>query len=359
MRITFILPSIYLTGGTKVVGEYANCLTDRGHHVTLVYPIIPLRHGAPWFDWNILYTQVMQGLGNIRKGIKMPWFDLNASLHRPLTLSAHVIPEADIIVATSWPTAYYVHRYPQSRGKKFYLIQHHELWSGPEGLVNGTWTLPLQKVVIASWLKDLAEQKFGQSVIGPIVNGINLNHFYGKPRQPSSQKRVGILWHHLDWKGCADGLQSFEQAREVMPDLTLVVFATQRFSDLPDYAEFHQNPPIEKIRDIYNSCDVFLSPSWSEGSQAPPMEAMACGCAVIATNVGGIPDYAVAGETAIVVPPKRSDLMGKSLIDLLQDDDKRRRIALAGQKHIQQFTWDRATDKLVQVFEEELRSSSC
>ena len=55
-----------------------------------------------------------------------------------------------------------------------------------------------------------------------------------------------------------------------------------------------------EIRNIYNSCDVFLSPSWAEGSQAPPMEAMACGCAVLATNVGGIPDYAIAGETAAV-----------------------------------------------------------
>lgn len=350
MRITFILPFINMTGGNKVILQYANCLTTRGHQVTVAYPIIPLRFGAPWSDLHTLYVQVMQGLGNLRKGVRVRWFDLHARLIRPMTLSARSIPDADAVVATAWPTAYYVHRYPPSKGEKFYIIQHYEVWSGPKGLVDGTWTLPLKKIVIASWLQELAEHQFGQRVERVITNGINLDDFYGQPRAASGPKRVGMLWHYLEWKGLQDGLTAFERARERFPGLTLVLFATHRFPGIPEDAEFHLNPPISTIREIYTSCDVFLSPSWSEGCQAPPMEAMACGCAVVATNVGGIPDYAIAGETALVVPPKRPDLLAEALIELLADDDKRQRIALAGQRHIQQFTWDRATDQLEGVF---------
>jgi len=63
--------------------------------------------------------------------------------------------------------------------------------------------------------------------------------------------------------------------------------------------------------------------------------------------VGGIPDYAINGETAIAVPPKRPDLLSEALVD----DGKRQLVALAGHRHIQQFTGNRATDQLENTFD--------
>jgi len=79
------------------------------------------------------------------------------------------------------------------------------------------------------------------------------------------------------------------------------------------------------------------------------MEAMACGCALVATNVGGVPDYAIAGRTALVSPPGRPDLLSANISRLVEDPHLCRRIALAGQTFIQQFSWPAMAAKLEHV----------
>lgn len=92
-----------------------------------------------------------------------------------------------------------------------------------------------------------------------------------------------------------------------------------------------------------------LAPSWQEGCQLPPMEAMACKCAVVTTNVGGIPDYAVAGQTALISDPRDPQALAQNIIRLLDYEAELMRISHAGYQHIKHFTWERATDKLQQV----------
>lgn len=92
-----------------------------------------------------------------------------------------------------------------------------------------------------------------------------------------------------------------------------------------------------------------------EGCQLTPMEAMACRCAVVATNVGGVPDYAIAGQTALVVEPHDVEGMAAAIIRLLEDDDERWRIAEAGYRHIQQYTWDRAVQRFEAALIKEVR----
>src|SRR3546814_3213520 len=65
-------------------------------------------------------------------------------------------PDADVVIATAWQTAEVVDRLPAAKGRKFYLIQHLEDWTGPRERVLATWKLPLEKLVIARWLKDIA-----------------------------------------------------------------------------------------------------------------------------------------------------------------------------------------------------------
>ena len=55
--------------------------------------------------------------------------------------------------------------------------------------------------------------------------------------------------------------------------------------------------------ELYNQSRVFVQPSFHEGFGYTAVEAMACGCALVTTDNGGSRDYAVADETALVVPP--------------------------------------------------------
>jgi len=94
--------------------------------------------------------------------------------------------------------------------------------------------------------------------------------------------------------------------------------------------------------------DTYLSPNWAEGWHLPPAEAMACGCAVVSTDIGGVRDYAEHEKTALLSPPGDPEALTKNLLRLLEDDNLRIQLAKAGHKRIQEFTWDRSTDLLEQ-----------
>jgi hypothetical protein len=284
------------------------------------------------------------------------WFPLEVPLRRMPDLRAQFIPNADIILAVDWTTAEWVNRCGPERGLKFYLIQGYEVWLAPPDRVEATWCMPLHKVVVSSWLKELVTEKSGHPVHGPILNGVNLNQFYVKHKPFSTKKRIGMLYHQNPIKGVQDGLTAFERARTVYPDIQLVMFGSRKpKSGLPDDVEFYENPPQHKLREIYGSCDIWLFPSRMEGCPLVPMEAMACQCALVATSVGAVPEYTVPGTTALVSPPRDPEALACNLIRLLADEGELNRIARAGYEYIQQFTWERSARQMENLFEEILQ----
>lgn len=336
--------------------EYANRLQALGHEVTCVCPFeqFPCPDNAfrrleRWLREKLYYPLK---LGKSKPAVStVKWFPLKAKLIEVPDLSAKYVPNADIVIATAWETAEWVNTYPDSKGSKFYFIQHYEVWAGPKKRVDQTYKLPLKKITIASWLtKKMTE--FNEPVCATITNGINLEHFYNENKKYNQPRRIGMLYHGTEWKGTKDGLQAFAQAKQKHPDIQLVLFGVQKEEakvPIPNDAEFHLDPSQEELRQLYCSLDIFLSPSWTEGCQLPPMEAMACKAAVVATNVGGVPDYAIAGKTALLSEPHDPAGLARNLIELLDNKERLEQVSLAGYKHIKEFTWEKATQKLEQT----------
>jgi len=260
-------------------------------------------------------------------------------------ISDHFVSDGDAVIATAWPTAYSVHRLSRSKGAKFYFVQQYESWSGPQDAVDSSYRLPLHKIAAASWLSRLITERFGEPVMDTIIQGVNFDLFYPDGRSPDRAGRVLMQYSPLEWKGLADGFRAWEIVQQRCPWARLVMFGMKRGPDVPPNVEFYEDPPQDELRRIYSSCDIFVSTSWIEGCQLPPMEAMACQCAVVATNVGGVPDYTIPGQTALVVEPRDVNAMAEAIIRLLQNDDERQRIAQAGYQYIKQFTWDRAVER--------------
>ncbi len=352
MKITFILPGIGVAGGPRSTFEIANRLQERGHKVSVVYPLIPIRSGAKWYNIKNLAGRALGLAANLKQGNHIRWFDLKAKLIRAPTLAEKYIPQGDIVVATWWANAYDVNSYGLDKGKKFYFIRHYETWGGPEDLVNRTYTLPLHKIVTSTWLKILIGGKFNVSTFGPVPNGINFNLFY-KSRDSfacHNPKRIGMVYRRAKWKGMEDGFKAFHIAKERYPDIQLVLFGERRGKEVPKDAELHKFPSSDKLRELYNSLDIFLFPSHYEGFGNPPMEAMACGAACVATNVGAVPDYIIDGRTGLLCSPYAPEKLAECLIHLLEDEEKRKQIAKSGYRHIQRFTWDRSVEQLEETF---------
>jgi glycosyltransferase involved in cell wall biosynthesis len=277
------------------------------------------------------------------------WFDLDPRVEQLIVpdVRQENIPDADVVIATAWTTAPWVASYGPEKGRGFYLIQHYEAWDGLEEAVDSTWRLPLHKIVIAKWLQAKADI-FGQNVDTTYIpNGLDLERFSLIKPIESRAKRVLMLAHKASWKGTEDGVRALEIMHGILPSASVVLFGTDlRADNLPDWIDYERLPSPERLTSLYNDSAIFLHPSWSEGLPAPPAEAMACGCAVVAAANDGVLDYVEDSVTGLTAPIKHPEQLAEQLLRLLQDETLRVQLASAGYRSIQKYTWTAAEDAL-------------
>ncbi len=340
--------------------EYANQLVARGHEVSVVHP--RRLANVDFHPLTKLYfrlTGKARRSGNLNYTLEVPWYHIDDRV-RMIEVpepTASYIPDGDAVCATFWATAEYVMGYPQEKGRKFYLLTAYETWATPEARVNATWRVPLHKIVISQWLYEQG-LKLGVPAFEMIWIPCALDHSTYSIIQPieSRPQRIAMLYHRLREKGADDGIMALELARKGFPTLRAVLFGVfPRPEKLPSWIEYHCDPPQEElVGSIYNGSSIYLCPSWAEGFGLPPAEAMACGCAVVTTDNGGVRDFAEHAVTALLSPPKRPGALAENLLRLLEDDDLRIRLAKSGHERIQEFTWERSTNLLEQFISEKI-----
>ncbi|MBN1804563.1 MAG: glycosyltransferase family 4 protein [Sedimentisphaerales bacterium] len=357
MKITFILNGIGVSGGTKAVFQLANKLQQRGHKVEVIYPLVPLCSTKDGYNAKAVVNMVRGTIGNLLRGNKVDWFELHARVVRVPWLAERYIPDADVIVATWWETAYLVSRYNISKGEKFYFAQHYEVWGGPKKKVDESYKLGLRIIVNSGWLKNILEGELGVRTEALILHSPDWDSFYpeSKAKRPNGDIRILLPYRRETWKGFADGIEVFEKVKKQCPNATLVTFGSKQKNGIPSYAEHHNKPSNSTLRKIYNSCDIFLFPSWEEGFGMPPMEAMACKVSVVTTNVGAVCEYTIPGETAMVSEPKDIEGLAENIIRLIENKGSRDQIAEKGYDYIRQFSWANAADKLEKTFQKYVR----
>lgn len=105
----------------------------------------------------------------------------------------------------------------------------------------------------------------------------------------------------------------------------------------------------EDIAHVYQTSDIFISTSWWEGFGLPPLEAMACGCAVITSRSGGVNEYAKDNENCLMFEPKNELELTDKLIRLINDKDLRNRLSQEGVKTADSFDWDKSAMQLINI----------
>jgi glycosyltransferase involved in cell wall biosynthesis len=92
----------------------------------------------------------------------------------------------------------------------------------------------------------------------------------------------------------------------------------------------------EDCRAFMESLDVFVMPSFSEGTPNSVVEAMACGKPIIASEVGGIPDM-IGADSGIVVPPGDMEALAGAMIRLARDPDLRSQMGAAAKERYEKL----------------------
>ena len=115
--------------------------------------------------------------------------------------------------------------------------------------------------------------------------------------------------------------------------------------------------PPEKVRQVYSLADVFVCPSIYEPLGIVNLEAMACGTAVVASRVGGIPEVVVDGETGVLVDYTADDAEGfeRSLAEAVNavagDADRAAAMGTAGLERAKnEFSWATIAQDTVEIY---------
>jgi glycosyltransferase involved in cell wall biosynthesis len=106
--------------------------------------------------------------------------------------------------------------------------------------------------------------------------------------------------------------------------------------------------PIEMLRAFYKNAAAFVFPSLYEGFGLPPLEAMACGTPVVASNVSSLPE--VVGDAAMVVNPENVFDIARGIREILLDEFLRRRCVQLGLQQLGRFSWRQTASQVADTY---------
>jgi glycosyltransferase involved in cell wall biosynthesis len=103
---------------------------------------------------------------------------------------------------------------------------------------------------------------------------------------------------------------------------------------------------------VIAAADVCVYPSLYEGFGFPPLEAMASGTPVVASNAACLPE--ILGDAAVLVDPNDVSAFGEAVEGVLSNPELRARLVEAGRKRVSDFTWERCAERTLNVYREAL-----
>ena len=107
----------------------------------------------------------------------------------------------------------------------------------------------------------------------------------------------------------------------------------------------------------FRDARLFVLPSEYESFGLVLLEALAQGTPVVASRVGGIPEFIPDGSAGRLVPPGDEKALGEALLELWDDDARRRAWGAFGRTQVvPRYTWDRVVDRLLEVYQGVQRS---
>lgn len=302
MRVGFIEPHLWRYGGIRRMLEFANRLTARGHSVTFYLPDAA--------------------------ELRCTWMRCDASI-KPLRDGFD--DPLDVVVFTHEPQWHLVERFRSARRSVFYAL-HYSRSYGKEGSWESLRTPVDLQLANSNWTADQIAAEIGRR---PTVQlgGVNREVFrpYGGP------KRHDVLCvgdARREWKGHE------------------TVLAAGRLAGVrvDGYAAKNLDQPA--LGREYDAARLFAVGSWFEGFGQPGLESLACGVPLVTTDNGGSREYALDGETALVVPPKDAPAMASAIRRLLDDRELAEKLAANGLDLVtRDFDWEQRTDELVEVLD--------
>jgi glycosyltransferase involved in cell wall biosynthesis len=333
MKIAYLLESMALCGGVKVVLRQAEALLKRGHHAVVISP----EEYPPWFEGRVLFKQGGFPDGDLLKGF-------------------------DRIIGTTPRLVLSVYGFPEIRGRLRHLVQGYEgdyrELQPMQGVIDEAYSLPVPKLTVSESLAVRLGNLYPGCSFVSVGQGVEGQYFYPAPRsarQPAGGvDRVFLIGPlGISIKQIHLGLQAYRRTGERYPSVGLV-----RISAVDTRAEeevlagavagYHVHATPREVAEILRSgTGIFLSPSSpGEGFGLPALEALASGVPAVLTDIPSYRTYSDRGDFALFVPHDDPGAMAGAICRLVEDTPLRERLIRRGLEVAARFSFDRVAEAL-------------
>jgi glycosyltransferase involved in cell wall biosynthesis len=340
MRISFIIESGGRSGGTRCTVIDANGLIGRGHTVR----ILCQRERLGSVDWlrnrwiGLRYPAGGRSWLAGFKGLLEPFGDVRQCRFEP----------GEIVIGAGIWGCRQVSRVNQPGIRKVHYLHGEIPWDRP--LMKDAWQEQVPKIGVASYLDPLVRELCGQRLYAVVPNGVDANEYY-PVLDDESRTAVGTVFGAGRHKDPETVLAVLEKLRSSCPSVPTIVFGASAPAESLASFDYVRLPSVVKARELYSRSLVWFLGSRSEGFGFPILEAMACGCAVVATDCGGPRDIIVDGQNGFLVPVGDIDRMVERIQFLLNDRAARERIVASGRQTAGRFTWEHSVDLLEEALQ--------
>lgn len=220
---------------------------------------------------------------------------------------------------------------------------------------------------ISTYLADYVKSQNSKIPVTIIPNGVDLNKFSVFPPEElagnfqfsnrnQKEKIIITVSRLVEKNGIGDLIGAFGilSSKLQAPSSKLLIVGDGPLKEslkfqvkslkLKDRVDFVGEISNEELSKYLERADVFVRPSLSEGLGIAFLEAMAAGLPIVATPVGGIPDFLKDGETGLFCKVGDPEDIAAKIRTILDDDNLRSRLILNGRKLVEEkYSWDKIT----------------
>ena len=330
------MPYNGIGGGHVVIYEWANRLSLKGFDVIIYIPFF-----IPVLQYNV------KSLGYISKGIirsilrksKVKWFPLHAPIKIIPYISNKYIRDADIVILESLNTIKPVLHLSPTKGKKVLFL--HSKWL-EETVQKVKYLLENDSFIkfsvsyhLYSYLKSFIPNLKIHAII---PNGVDIEVF--KPKRIDRIFDI-LIYYQPDFRKGGD--LAIKVARELIekyPHITVNFLSTKRYPiNNINIRHYWFGLNRDDVAHVYNMHKIFVYPSRYEAFGLPPLEAMACGLAVVATDTGAVREYGKNLHSCLISQPEPEKIT-KCVELLLKNDTLANNLRENARKEASLWNWE-------------------
>lgn len=302
------------------------------------------------------YLAINNKAVNIAYGIMGDYKEI--MLFNPISIDTIEKYKVNKIVATIWASTYYARVIADKlKCKLLYFVQGYETLfenGAAYGLVTTSYKLVDSVLTISNYLKD--ELKNTHNVESTLINnGINIDLLLDSNKK-TSNKTITMILRNSPMKGDWILCDIIKKIDCQLKGYNINVIYMNEYIEFPDVVNNKLNlylGPISRkdIIDILQKSDIYIDASLNEGFGLTPLEAMACGNVVIASNSLGNKDYIKNGKNGIIINKVNdSNEYVNALSSIVSDNEKFKALRNNAIETSKKFDIDIVTEKYIDYF---------